>query len=62
MEQNPSSQTEPVFAIGDKVLRGDIPGEVRARFTSRRGKTLYIVEYLSGVFRTCRPSQLTRKE
>jgi len=61
MEQN-SPTNEPIFAIGDKVLRGDIPGEVRAIFTSRRGKTLYVVEYLSGVFRTCRPSQLERKE
>jgi hypothetical protein len=61
MEQN-QLRNEPIFAIGDKVLRGDIPGEVRAIFTSRRGKTLYVVEYLSGVFRTCRPSQLERKE
>jgi hypothetical protein len=62
MAQRLQSQTDPIFTIGDKVLRDDIPGEVRAIFTSRRGKTLYVVEYMTGVFRTCRASQLSRTD
>lgn len=55
-------RNEPWFELGDRVLRGDVPGEVRARFTSRRGKVLYVVEYMTGVFRVCRASQLELKE
>lgn len=49
------------FKIGEKVIRGgDIPGEVRAIFTSKKGRLNYVVEYLSGVQRICRENQLEK--
>jgi hypothetical protein len=58
MELLKSMSKDPRFAIGQKITRAGVPGEVRGIFYSRRGKVLYAVEYMSGVFRICREGQL----
>lgn len=58
MEQQRSMSKEPRFSVGQKITRSGVPGEVRGIFYSRRGKILYAVEYMSGVFRICREGQM----
>jgi len=47
------------FQLNDKVIcHGEIPGEVRAIFTSKKGRLNYVVEYMSGIQRIFREDQL----
>jgi hypothetical protein len=52
----------PMFAIGDEVEKftGDyqLAGEVRAVFTTRRGKVRYVVEHEPGFLHIYSPDNL----
>lgn len=56
--------SSPVFKPGERVFKrsGSIqtPAEVRAQFTSRKGKPMLVLEYDKDIFRVIRAQQAVR--